>query len=98
MRPDTFQLLPEAHKAGKNEDELFSQQASEVKQWWASPRFTGIKRPYSAEDIVSKRGALQQAYPSSLMAQKLFSLLNEREEASKPVHTCMSGSRLILCH
>ena len=58
-----------------------------MKDWWASPRYKGIKRPYSAEDVVSKRGALQQSYPSSLMARKLFNLLEERAAKGEPVHT-----------
>ena len=59
----------------------------EDEDWWASPRYKGIKRPYSAEDVVSKRGALQQSYPSSLMARKLFNLLEERAAKGEPVHT-----------
>jgi hypothetical protein len=84
---DAFQLLPEASKAGQAEDALFEEQVRAVKDWWASPRYKGIKRPYSAEDVVSKRGALQQSYPSSLMARKLFNLLEERAAKGEPVHT-----------
>lgn len=84
---DSFQLLPEASKAGQAEDALFEEQVQAVKDWWASPRYKGIKRPYSAEDVVSKRGALQQSYPSSLMARKLFNLLEERAAKGEPVHT-----------
>ncbi|KAF3046076.1 hypothetical protein E8E12_010881 [Didymella heteroderae] len=84
---DSFQLLPEAAKAGSAEDALFDEQVQAVKDWWASPRYKGIKRPYSAEDVVSKRGALQQSYPSSLMARKLFNLLEERAAKGEPVHT-----------
>ena len=84
---DSFQLLPETEKAGDAEDILFQKQVEDVKQWWASDRYKGIKRPYSAEDIVSKRGTLQQSYPSSLMARKLFNLLNEKAAAGLPVHT-----------
>jgi isocitrate lyase len=84
---DSFQLLPEALKAGQAEDALFDEQVQAVKDWWASPRYRGIKRPYSAEDVVSKRGALQQTYPSSLMARKLFNLLEERAAKGEPVHT-----------
>lgn len=58
-----------------------------MRDWWASPRYKGIKRPYSAEDVVSKRGALQQTYPSSLMARKLFNLLEEKAAKGEPVHT-----------
>jgi isocitrate lyase len=86
--PDTsFQLLSETSKAVRAEDALFSEQVRHVKSWWASERYKGIKRPYSAEDVVNKRGALQQTYPSSLMAQKLFSLLEERAAKGEPLHT-----------
>lgn len=84
---DAFQLLPEAAKAGQTEDALFDAQVQAVRDWWASPRYKGIRRPYSAEDVVSKRGALQQTYPSSLMARKLFNLFEERAAKGEPVHT-----------
>lgn len=84
---DAYQLLSTEEKAGSSEDALFEQQVRDVQAWWDSPRYEGIKRPYSAEDVVSKRGSLQQTYPSSLMARKLFNLLNERAAAGQPVHT-----------
>ncbi|KAH0842666.1 hypothetical protein AYO21_08987 [Fonsecaea monophora] len=84
---DSFQLLSTEDKAGDAEDVLFKQQVEDVKAWWASPRYKGIKRPYRPEDVVSKRGTLQQVYPSSLMARKLFNLLEERAAEGKPVHT-----------
>lgn len=84
---DSYQLLLESQKAGEAEDALFEQQVKDVEAWWKTPRFEGIKRPYSAVDVVSKRGSLQQTYPSSLMARKLFNLLNERAAEGKPVHT-----------
>ena len=84
---DSFQLLSTEDKTGDAEDVLFKQQVEDVKKWWSSPRYEGIKRPYTPEDVVSKRGTLQQTYPSSLMARKLFNLLNERAAQGKPVHT-----------
>lgn len=84
---DAFQLLPETSKSGAAEEEVFAQQIKQVEEWWSSPRYKGIKRPYSASDVVSKRGTLQQTYPSSLMARKLFNLLSQRAEEGKPVHT-----------
>lgn len=87
---DSYQLLSTAEKAGAAEDALYEQQVRDVQEWWNSPRYEGIKRPYSAEDVVSKRGSLQQTYPSSLMARKLFNLLNERAAAGEPVHTSES--------
>lgn len=88
---DSYQLLPTASKAGEAEDALFDVQVQQVKEWWASARYNGIKRPYSAEDVVSKRGSLQQTYPSSLMARKLFNLFEERAAKMEPVHTSASS-------
>ena len=84
---DGFQLLPTSEKAGAAEEDLFQEQVQGVKTWWATPRYKGIKRPYTAEDVVSKRGTLQQSYPSSLMARKLWNLLEERAAAGEAVHT-----------
>ncbi|KAG9769037.1 isocitrate lyase 2, partial [Aureobasidium melanogenum] len=83
----SFQLLSTEQKVGESEDAVFDDQVKQVQDWWASPRYKGIKRPYSAEDVVSKRGTLQQIYPSSLMARKLFNLLEERAANGEPVHT-----------
>ncbi|KAG9569641.1 isocitrate lyase, partial [Aureobasidium melanogenum] len=83
----SFQLLSTEQKVGESEDAVFNDQVKQVQDWWASPRYKGIKRPYSAEDVVSKRGTLQQVYPSSLMARKLFNLLEERAAKGQPVHT-----------
>lgn len=84
---DSYQLLSSADKAGVAEDAFYDQQIKDVEAWWKSPRYEGIKRPYSAADVVSKRGTLQQTYPSSLMARKLFNLLDERAAQGLPVHT-----------
>ncbi|KAL0636094.1 mitochondrial 2-methylisocitrate lyase [Maublancomyces gigas] len=71
----------------EEEDTLFDAEVQAVKQWWDTPRWKGIKRPYSAADIVSKRGTLKQEYPSSTAAKKLFGLFEERVAAGEPVHT-----------
>ena len=88
---DSFQLLSPTEKVGAAEDSLYDQQIEDVKNWWSSPRYEGIRRPYTAEDVVSKRGSLQITYPSSIMARKLFNLLNERAAEGKPVHTSKRG-------
>ena len=84
---DAFQLLPEAHKAGEAEDNLFNAEVKQVQDWWNCERYAGIRRPYSAADVVSKRGTLLQTYPSSLLARKLFNLLSDRAAKGEPVHT-----------
>lgn len=84
---DSFQLLPEAEKPGAAEDALYEQQIKDVEAWWATPRYEGIRRPYTAADVVSKRGSQMQSYPSSVMARKLFNLIKERGAKGEPIHT-----------
>ncbi|KAI0455820.1 isocitrate lyase, partial [Xylaria acuta] len=87
LASDSFQLLPEAQKAGAAEDALYESQIKDVEAWWSTPRYAGIKRPYTAADVVSKRGSQMQNYPSSVMARKLFDLIKAREAAGEPIHT-----------
>ncbi|KAI0857283.1 isocitrate lyase, partial [Xylaria cubensis] len=87
LASDSFQLLPEAEKAGAAEDALYESQIKDVEAWWSTPRYAGIKRPYTAADVVSKRGSQMQNYPSSVMARKLFNLIKEREAVGEPIHT-----------
>ncbi|ETR99366.1 isocitrate lyase [Trichoderma reesei RUT C-30] len=84
---DAYQLLPESQKTGPAEDALYEAQVKEIEEWWASPRFAGIRRPYSAADVASKRGSQFFKYPSSVMATKLFNLIREREAKGEPLHT-----------
>ncbi|KAK2074952.1 hypothetical protein P8C59_009121 [Phyllachora maydis] len=84
---DSYQLLPESAKTAAAEDALYAQQLRDVMAWWSTPRYAAITRPYTAADVVSKRGTLQQTYPSSLMARKLWDLLQARLVAGQPVHT-----------
>ena len=85
--PTSFQLLPEAEKAGAAEDALFDAQVAEIEAWWRTDRYKGIKRPYTAVDVATKRGTQDQVYPSSVMARKLFDLIQERSARGEPIHT-----------
>jgi isocitrate lyase len=87
LSSESYQLLPTSSKAGAAEEDLYEQQLQDVKSWWTSARFEGIRRPYSPEDVVSKRGSMLQTYPSSIMARKLFDLLNQRAATGDPIHT-----------
>lgn len=85
----SFQLLAESSKPGAAERALYERQIQEVEAWWKTERFEAVKRPYSAADVVSKRGTLMQTYASSVMARKLWNLVKEREREGKPIHTSM---------
>ncbi len=78
---------PEATGTAADDDHYFEAEVEKMSQWWAGPRFQGIKRPYSAKDVVTKRGSLPQSYPSSLLARKLFNILQLRQQRREHVLT-----------
>ena len=69
------------------EHRRFREQVAVVEQWWGSPRFARVKRPYTAEQVASKRGTLPISYPSDVQAQKLFALLENHFKNGTPSHT-----------
>ena len=66
------------------EDELFAQEVEQVKKWWQDSRWRYTKRPFTAEQIVSKRGNLKIEYPSSAQARKLWGILEARFKVGPP--------------
>lgn len=52
-----------------------------------SPRFNRVKRPYTAEDVVSKRGTLPIQYPSAVLGKKLWATLDAHFRKGEPSHT-----------
>lgn len=71
----------------QEEEQFFKSQVESIEKWWASPRYEGIKRPYSAEKVAIHRGTLPQEYASSVQADKLFNIFTERGKQGLPVHT-----------
>ncbi|PNP58031.1 hypothetical protein THARTR1_02189 [Trichoderma harzianum] len=68
------------------EDDLFLQEVQQVKDWWRDSRWRHTKRPFTAEQIVSKRGHLKIEYPSNAQAKKLWNILENRFQASHSSH------------
>ena len=60
------------------EEKIYLQEVAEVKQWWTDSRWRYTKRPFTAEQIVAKRGNLKISYPSNVQAKKLWGILEER--------------------
>ncbi|KAI7876957.1 isocitrate lyase [Lichtheimia hyalospora FSU 10163] len=74
--------------AYQDQEEIeFRQEVERVKQWWASPRFRLVKRPYTAEQIVSKRGTMPTNYRSNEMAKKLWGILQDNKRTGHTSHT-----------
>lgn len=70
-----------------SETESFKQEVAAVEQWWKHSRFAQVKRPYTAAQVVSKRGTLPIQYPSDTQGKKLWGLLSKHWEAKTPSHT-----------
>lgn len=62
----------------------FAKQVADLKAKWASPRYEGITRSYSAEEVAAKTGsALGRQVPlANKLSEKLFNLLTEHEKVS----------------
>lgn len=64
------------------EDRAFQAEVEQVKQWWSDPRWRYTKRPFTAEQIVSKRGSLKVEYPGNAQSKKLWGILEKRFQVS----------------
>jgi len=60
------------------EDQLYAQEVADVKKWWSDSRWRYTKRPFTAEQIVSKRGNLKIEYASNAQSKKLWNILENR--------------------
>ncbi|KAF4988226.1 hypothetical protein FGRMN_9896 [Fusarium graminum] len=69
------------------EDELFQKEVEAVKAWWSDSRWRQTKRPFTAEQIVSKRGYLPVDYASNAQAKKLWKILEHRFETRDASYT-----------
>lgn len=69
------------------EDEIFSQEVEQVKQWWSDSRWRYTKRPFTAEQIVSKRGTLKIEYPSNAQSKKLWKIMEHRFQTKDASYT-----------
>ena len=61
------------------EEGKFQAEVAEVQAWWNTERFRHTSRPYSARDVVSLRGNLQQSYGSNELAKKLWRTLKAHQ-------------------
>ncbi|KAJ6465061.1 isocitrate lyase [Mycena vitilis] len=70
------------------ESRQFEERTAEMAQFFALPRFSKTKRPYSPVEVASKQGSMPvQPLPSTLLADKLYTLLSKAADEGKPVHT-----------
>jgi isocitrate lyase len=60
------------------EEQQYLQDVEAVKQWWTDSRWRHTKRPFTAEQIVQKRGTIKIDYPSNAMSKKVWKTLEGR--------------------
>lgn len=61
----------------EQEDRKYWEDVQAVKEWWKDSRWRHTKRPFTAEQIVAKRGNLKIEYPSNTQAKKLWKIVEE---------------------
>lgn len=59
----------------ENEDKQYLNEVNDVKAWWQDSRWRYTKRPFTAEQIVAKRGNLKIEYPANTQSKKLWNIL-----------------------
>ncbi|KAL8739699.1 MAG: hypothetical protein Q9190_007523 [Brigantiaea leucoxantha] len=60
------------------EDQLYQADVKAVKTWWNDSRWRYTKRPFTAEQIVAKRGNIKIEYPSNVQSKKLWNIMENR--------------------
>src|SRR5690348_6899017 len=64
------------------------------KQWTTDPRWKGVTRPYTAEDVIKLRGSIQIEYTlARLGAERLWQLLNS--ESYVPALGALTGNQAV---
>jgi len=60
------------------EEKAFRGEVKAVEQWWTDGRWRYTRRPFSSEQIVSKRGNIKIEYPGNVQSKKLWKILESR--------------------
>lgn len=66
----------------EDEDRQYAAEVQSVQNWWKDSRWRYTKRPFTAEQIVAKRGNLKIEYPSNVQAKKLWGIVESNFQVS----------------
>ncbi|OOF95100.1 hypothetical protein ASPCADRAFT_207648 [Aspergillus carbonarius ITEM 5010] len=64
----------------EDEDRKYLDDVQAVQAWWQDSRWRDTKRPFTADQIVAKRGNLKIDYPSNAQSKKLWKILESNFE------------------
>ncbi|EIW87124.1 isocitrate lyase and phosphorylmutase [Coniophora puteana RWD-64-598 SS2] len=80
--------LPTQPLTPEQESAQLDARVTDIESFFATQRFSGIKRPYSARSVAIKQGSAPVLpLPSAMLANKLWSLFTEAAGQGKPIHT-----------
>ncbi|CAI7677160.1 unnamed protein product [Penicillium discolor] len=71
----------------EDEDRQFAAEVQAVQNWWKDSRWRYTKRPFTAEQIVAKRGSLKIDYPSNVQAKKLWGIVESNFQNKQASYT-----------
>jgi isocitrate lyase len=69
------------------EEAQYQKEVEEVKQWWTDSRWRYTKRPFTAEQIVAKRGNIKIQYPGNTLSKKLWQTIEGRFKVFQTLRT-----------
>ncbi|KAL4953163.1 isocitrate lyase [Aspergillus filifer] len=80
----------------EDEDRKYLDEVQAVKNWWQDSRWRHTKRPFTAEQIVAKRGNLAIEYPSNAQAKKLWGIVerNFKNKEASFTYGCLEPTML----
>jgi isocitrate lyase len=68
----------------EDEERVYLDDVAAVKKWWDDSRWRYTNRPFTAEQIVQKRGNIRIDYPSNVQSKKLWRIVEGRFAVSLP--------------
>src|SRR5690242_13047688 len=77
------------------EEAQYQKEVEEVKQWWTDSRWRYTKRPFTAEQIVAKRGNIKIQYPGNTLSKKLWQTIEGRFKVCQTPVTCFEMMKVL---
>lgn len=70
------------------EETRYQEEVAAVKKWWTDSRWRYTKRPFTAEQIVQKRGNLKMTYANNEISKKLWNIVEDRFKVGGAAGIC----------
>lgn len=90
-------LYAQPMASADEEDQRYQNDVDSVKQWWKDSRWRYTRRPFTAEQIVAKRGNIKIEHPSNIQSKKLWQIIEGRFKVYITDHTRSLGTDMLMC-